>query len=342
MNSNFASSIIDTIQGATLNIGHGDDENFTKNSHQSLEPLSITQPQNCNNRLSSTQSVEKIIETNVYSNDDSTTTTSSYIEDAQINQGTSDNNNNNIRTQQQSLNKGITESDHEYVSIENHNNHIHLEDGTSNEETMNKKTARQKLYYSIKNYCCDFCDKSYTTRGNLKFHMKCQHSKAKNAYSCSLCSRDFATKGSLTRHQMIHTNEKRFSCSICSKGFSRKEHLKVHERSRHIADDGPHICKFCSKQLKTKAGLQTHERIHNKPKPYACVFCPQKFRKVCELQSHVREHGSKIKNSTTSDKPYSCESCYKTFSTVVCFCKYFKFDRNEGVETEPESRPSSS
>jgi hypothetical protein len=52
----------------------------------------------------------------------------------------------------------------------------------------------------------------------------------KKPYGCSLCNISFSTKRDLKIHMRVHTGEKPFSCSQCTKSFAAKNDLKKHLR----------------------------------------------------------------------------------------------------------------
>ncbi|XP_055018442.1 uncharacterized protein LOC110154521 [Boleophthalmus pectinirostris] len=75
------------------------------------------------------------------------------------------------------------------------------------------------------------------------------------------------------------------------------------------AESKTHQCPFCKKGIKgTKQSLLRHIRIHTGERPYSCPTCNKTFTTKSQLRVHIRTH--------TGEKPYSCSDCNKTFTQV--------------------------
>ena len=89
---------------------------------------------------------------------------------------------------------------------------------------------------------CDECDKSFSTKGNLKKHKDKVHvlgffSKKHfflpdNSFNCTHCGKIFTHKGNYNKHVATHENST-YECSDCEKTFKNKvslyRHSKIHQ-----------------------------------------------------------------------------------------------------------------
>lgn len=48
-----------------------------------------------------------------------------------------------------------------------------------------------------------------------------------DGFCCSVCSKVFSNSSSLVKHNVTHSEERRFVCSECPKTFKRNDHLLV-------------------------------------------------------------------------------------------------------------------
>ena len=82
-------------------------------------------------------------------------------------------------------------------------------------ETDVNKTKKKKSKAVNK---CKFCNKRYSSKHNLKRHMKL-HSGSK-PFQCSYCKKSFAQKRTLTNHLGTRTGEKSYDIKVNKKKIS--------------------------------------------------------------------------------------------------------------------------
>lgn len=146
-----------------------------------------------------------------------------------------------------------------------------------------------------KHFECEYdgCDRKYTSKGNLKTHLKSHEGKFN--YQCDFddCDKAFLTSYRLKVHRRVHTGEKPYLCEEdgCDKSFNTKYRLSAHHRL-HTGDT--FNCEYdkCSKQFTTRSDLKKHARKHTGEKPYQCKVdgCGKSYSASHHLRSHTLKH----------------------------------------------------
>ncbi|XP_070073480.1 transcription factor Ouib [Drosophila takahashii] len=85
-----------------------------------------------------------------------------------------------------------------------------------------------------KPYACKFCDEKFETSIKRTRHSRRTHEKHQikpKPYKCSACDKRFELPSLLTKHEQVHSGERKFSCELCHKSFTRSGNLKTHFKS---------------------------------------------------------------------------------------------------------------
>ncbi|XP_055373796.1 protein PF3D7_1417600 [Condylostylus longicornis] len=160
---------------------------------------------------------------------------------------------------------------------------------------------------------CPICNNIYA-KTSLKSHMA-THSM-ETQHECAICNKSFSTKWNLKIHSWVHANRtaKPFKCEHCTKAFVReidyKNHMNAHKQIR------PYTCEYCGCKFIRKYNYLRHRREHHGQKKFSCDLCGKLFHRHYYLIEHRRIH--------TGERPFLCTICGKSSTTKTNHNKHLK------------------
>ncbi|XP_067946169.1 uncharacterized protein [Watersipora subatra] len=186
-------------------------------------------------------------------------------------------------------------------------------------------------------YSCNKCDFTTERKFYLQKHVKVHHNDRPHMCLLPECGYSARTFSNLKRHQLTHSDERKYPCSQCDLRFKQKIHLdkhinyihkeknvkcdfcdyvcanripdlKLHMKRRHLkndADDPPTYleCEKCGFLAASRRDLKQHFKFHKRGPELKlfCEHCSFVTDAKSRLDRHVMIH--------TKEKPYSCSLC---------------------------------
>lgn len=193
---------------------------------------------------------------------------------------------------------------------------------------------------------CNICFKTFACRSALDIHYR-SHTKER-PFKCEVCDRSFTTKGNMKQHMLTHkirdlpnsfsnnsnssenpeneensndsTEEKKFEDQSPSEASPKAPETNGQERpvstapvastpgsnpsnnggstSNGSQDSSPflrrtplkHQCQVCQKGFSSASALQIHIRTHTGDKPFKCTVCGKAFTTKGNLKVHMGTH----------------------------------------------------
>lgn len=172
---------------------------------------------------------------------------------------------------------------------------------------------------------CDLCDKQTRTQHQLNTHIKNIHLNIRN-YRCDFCEKSFYTKQACEEHRRTHTGERPFSCEICGKTFVAGNALISHKRFHN--DFYPYSCLLCDKKFKVRRSLVNHVRTHTGERPFECDLCAKTFNNSSQYSYHKRVTHSE-------ERRFTCEVCGNRFKTNKFLTRHMELHSSSRSLAQP-------
>ncbi|XP_039278538.1 zinc finger protein 34-like isoform X2 [Nilaparvata lugens] len=159
----------------------------------------------------------------------------------------------------------------------------------------------------VKDFSCQHCENNYNSLGELKTHIKAQHSQFNCDHCWISCTSPCALNTHITTH---HPDVEQISCDVCEYTCFDAALLRHHTKN-HEGDKGskPHsenehtvkrlICKICDSRHATMEGLITHMRRHEISS--VCEFCGYRAEDLRRMGAHRRKH--------VGERIFNCQRC---------------------------------
>ena len=152
------------------------------------------------------------------------------------------------------------------------------------------------------NYC-DVCDKTYSLKGNFRYHMLIHKY---GPLKCNDCDKTFKSVAGLSLHKQMHNPTE--ACPHCEHKAPNQSTLKRHINRVHFRGDSsrkPHLCDHCGNRFYTADALNSHVITHVRDKQYKCSHCDHATHTEILLAKH-------IKNMHVDQDPFICNICGAT------------------------------
>eukprot|EP00794_Sanderia_malayensis_P015282 gene15282-16859_t len=120
-----------------------------------------------------------------------------------------------------------------------------------------------RFHLKLREVPCTLCEKMFIDEAAARKHLKTVHFKVKN-FHCPHCDKSFSQRNKLTYHVRTHSGEKPFACTDCGRSFSLLWNLKTHLRTH--TGEKPYACDVCGRKFTQKQNMTSHMTTHKKPK----------------------------------------------------------------------------
>ena len=205
----------------------------------------------------------------------------------------------------------------ELAEVKEELNHVKKEVTKLNANYFVQNNEQKKSYET--NEKCKMCDKSFSSRKNLKIHYNENH---RQQIKCKFCDETFEKNCNLEEHiRKNHSSAECFKCKECDKDFVLKWRLKKHQETH-----------------KNKSVKKCHYFNNNKQCPFENIGCmfAHSMADTCRYDTNCTnklcsfQHKKDEAKGTIDNKEDDVDSEDENLMNMECgMCERIFYDENE-------------
>ena len=185
-----------------------------------------------------------------------------------------------------------------------------------------------------KKYKCEFCEKSYTSTGALRYHLIHVHEGKKietKKFKCKYCQKIYSGRSPLKYHiSRCHNGNPHEEFQLeqdFDLEYNDMENLDTttsNDPHEDTSNNKKYKCEFCEKSYSGPSPLKYHiDTVHTNSNKFECKFCDWKTPIASKLQYHVE-----MKHGSSGSKRFQCPNCAKGYP-IPSLLKYHLITAHE-------------